>query len=186
MRIYNIFCGLPGSHLCRSSGHARLYKVFRICDFDKNNTVDKSEFLAWIDEPLESGFAHQCFSLNDHDKSHTMDFMEFLGVVYNYCSLSKEGLIKFAFALVDKDNSGHLTMDEIEELVHMVYGVHLSASDNGVYHSKNMTDVKNAMTVVRNLDKDKSGDISLHEFAKCAQLHPFLLFPAFQVRVTQT
>jgi Ca2+-binding EF-hand superfamily protein len=159
-----------------------LYKSFKVVDFDKNGTVDKAEFLAWIDEPNEGSFATQCFAMNDHDNSHTFDFFEFLGVIYNYCSLDREGLVKFAFSLVDKDNSGHLTMDELEVLVHMVYGVSLSKSDAGIYKSKNMTDVNNAMTVLHNLDTDKSGDISFREFVGCVRQHPMLLFPAFQVQ----
>ena len=162
---------------------ARLHRTFKECDYDNNGTVDKHEFLAWVDEPTddESCFAARCFSLNDHDRSHTMDFMEFIGVVYNYCSLDHEKLCKFAFRLVDRDNSGHLTMDELEVLVHLVYGTHLSKSDTGIYNSKNMTNVKNALTVLKNLDRDKSGDISFMEFAQCSRAHPMLLFPAFQV-----
>lgn len=162
---------------------ARLHKVFKVVDFDHNGTVDKSEFLAWVDEPIDEGkLAAKCFSLHDHDLSATIEFVEFVGMVYNYCSLSKDGLVKFVFALVDHDRSGHLTITEIESLVNMVYGIHLSAADTGTYNAKNMTEVKNAMTVVKNLDKDHSGEISLLEFSKCAQLHPFLIFPAFRLQ----
>ena len=160
----------------------RLHRKFIDCDYDKNGTVDRREFLAWVDEPSDNGsFASKCFSLNDHDKSATMDFMEFIGVVYNFCSMDQEKLCKFAFRLVDKDDSGHLEMHELEEIVHLVYGTHLSASENGVYKSRNMTNVRNAMTVLKNLDKDKSGDVSFGEFSQCVRSHPMLLFPAFQV-----
>lgn len=71
-----------------------------------------------------------------------------------YCTLTKEQLVKFAFDIVDTDKSGALSMEELRNLIKMVYGRKGLDSKAGVILDK--------------MDKDHDDRVTLAEFTKVA------------------
>jgi hypothetical protein len=97
-----------------------------------------------------------------------LDFAEFFVGVFNYCTLTHDTLVKFAFDLFDKDGSGAIARDELEQLVEIVYGQ--AAVD------------EKASKVIRMMDRDRDGLVELLEFRQIERRVPSLLKPAFELQ----
>lgn len=90
-----------------------------------------AELLAFMDlDPTP--FSKRVFSIFDDDQSGEVDFREFVLSLWNYCSLSHDNLIVFAFDMYDRDSSGFIDCSEIEKLLLDVYG----GSFSGNPHAK--------------------------------------------------
>ena len=77
-------------------------------------------------------------------------------------------LVKFAFDMFDTDNSGTIEKAEVYELITMVYG---------------RKDVdRRARDILKVIDEDGSGTISLEEFSIMEKLARSLLFPIFNLQ----
>lgn len=104
-----------------SSDVHQLLRFFRRIDVDGSNTINIVEL--WTHLELEgSKFTDRIFSIFDEDNSGQIDFREFVLSVWNYCTLSKATLALFAFDLYDNDSNGELSPEEVERMLHDIYG----------------------------------------------------------------
>merc|ERR1712159_783635 len=84
-----------------------LYKKFQDIDVDGSGVIDIKEFFEYIQmEPTPFGV--KLFSLIDENGSGEIDFNEFLVGLWNMCTFDEEALLKFAFQLIDEDDSGYV------------------------------------------------------------------------------
>ena len=144
----------------------QIYAQFRELDSDNSGVVDVSEFI--IHNHITSEiFGELVFSLFDANKSGKLDFEEYLTAVWNYCSLSKDGLAKFAFDIFDVNNSGTLSTEEINEIVAIIWG----------YENDRVG------KVLKSLNNDKkSNELHAADFIDMSKHFPVLLFPVFEVQ----
>ena len=93
----------------------------------------------------------RCFRVINQNGSGQLTFTEFLVGLWNLCSHSEEGILKFTFQLFDSKNTGQISYKTLKEFVKCGYGPddyvgvtlahmrkHLSISDSDV---KNKNDI---------------------------------------------
>ena len=99
---------------------AMLRRTFRKVDADNSGRITPIEFLMHFD--LErTPFSLKAFRVMDLDGDATIDNMEFALAVWNFLSLTKDGLCRFAFAVYDLDGSGEIECDEVRTMVRELY-----------------------------------------------------------------
>ncbi|KAG9403821.1 hypothetical protein AC1031_005314 [Aphanomyces cochlioides] len=108
----------------------------------------------------------------DKDDSGKVDFEEFVLSLWNFCSFTRESLVRYAFSLYDSDGSGDIDVDEAEHFVHEMWG------DN--WHSNK--NAESIMAKLRAIAKANDGYIPIENFVVFAHDHPLLMFPAFQIQ----
>jgi|TARA_B110000208_G_scaffold181235_1_gene231749 Ca2+-binding EF-hand superfamily protein len=132
----------------------KFFKMFEKVDKDHSGSINLDEFFKLMD--LEwSSFAMKAFQIMDVDKqeagqNNELEFSEFFVGLWNYCTLDRSALIKFAFDLYDRDGSGAIEMAEMRQLVKSVFGTR-------------SLDQK-TMKIMQSIDIDNSGSIRFSEF----------------------
>jgi len=148
----------------------QLHKKFQDIDVDGSGVIDVNEFFRYISmEPTPFGV--KLFSLIDENASGEIDFNEFLVGLWNMCTFDEEALLKFAFQLIDDDNSGYVDNDEIVE---MVKSVHVKKFDRKL--------VPHVKKVMAKFDKNGDHKFSFDEFKGCHKELPLLFMPAFSLK----
>ena len=127
----------------------KFYKVFRSMDKDKSGSIDIDEFFTKFNIDY-SQFSKRVFEVVDVSGDGDLDFGEFFIGLYNYCSYDKSQIARFAFNLFDVDKSGEIEKQEVRLLVKMMFGRHAPDEETE--------------KIIRILDKDKDGKLSLTEF----------------------
>ena len=145
----------------------RLYRVFEKADRDTSGDIDIDEFFKAFNIN-HSYFAVRVFEQTDVNGDHEIDFPEFFSGLYNFCTMSERGMMRFAFELFDTDRSGSIEKDEVRNLVKMMYG-------------KKKLDQK-TIEILSLMDKDKSGSVSLSEFYAMQKHGASLMLPAFTLQ----
>ena len=107
-----------------------------------------------------------------------LEFAELFIILYNFLTFSHERLVKFLFSHFDKDGSGFLEVDEIDDAIGQSYGQFVARADRGNYCSRNRTNILTAQVAMKNFDRNKSGRVSLIEFMRYCKFHPQLLSQA--------
>ena len=87
------------------------------------------------------------------------------------CTFDEESLLRFAFNLIDKDSSGYVDTDEVEQCVKDVHGAH--------YDKRLTAHIKKTL---QKYDKNKDGQYSFDEFKRCTKELPLLFMPAYSMR----
>jgi len=141
----------------RTTHHNSNSHKISILDFLMSLDIERTEFNV------------QAFTVLDKDKDRSIDFYEFIVGLWNLCTLEWENMVRFAFELFDLDFSGCLDVKEIEKLTKYVCG-----------GKKNVD--KRVSKVIKMMDDDKDGEVSLAEFVKYNRKFPVLLFPAFNMQ----
>ena len=129
--------------------------------------------------PEYKSFARAGYIVWDMDTDKSLDFLEFChGTIY-LCTAGRDALARFAFRLVDKDHSGSLATEEVQNVVNIVYGD--TIADEGVTrHKKAMiTAVHSVPKVYEVLDKNRDGILTEEEWVRSAITFPQLIHPAF-------
>jgi hypothetical protein len=94
-------------------------------------------------------------------------------------------LCRFAFRLVDQDNSGTLEYEELEKIVNTVYGEHAGQSKKtgGTgWRQKQPASASTIDKIIRELDRDESGTLTVDEFVNVSIKFPQLIEPAYKFR----
>ena len=166
----------------------KLLDKFMDIDVDGSGCISTDEFFRFISlEPTpfarfgnphapqhaeHSGlFRRKLFDIIDQNGSGEIDFNEFLVGLWNMCTFDEESLLRFAFNLIDKDSSGYVDGDEVEQCVKDVHGSR--------YDKKLTAHIKR---VLKKYDKNKDGQYSFDEFKRCSGELPLLFMPAFSMR----
>jgi Ca2+-binding EF-hand superfamily protein len=143
-----------------------LFRQFCNIDFDHSGIVDVSEFIVYHHITSEI-IGELIFSLFDRDKSGKIDFQEYMVALWNYCTLNKDSLARFAFEIFDVDNSGVLTKEDIQEVIDIIWG-----------YQKN----ERLNNVTKLFSDNKTGEIKADEFVEMSKHFPMLLLPIFEVQ----
>lgn len=145
----------------------KIYEKFKEIDEDMSGVVDLDEFFEFLREE-RTDFATQLFTLIDENASGEIDFNEFLVGLWNICTFEEDSLLRFAFDLVDKDNSGYIDGDEMEDLIKNVHGTK--------YNKMLFAHTKKVM---KKYDKNGDNQFSFEEFKGTHRELPLLFMPAF-------
>lgn len=148
-----------------------MYEVFCSIDADGSGQISLTEMLDHLDVDRTS-FAKRVFSIFDEDLSGEIDFREFVLSMWNYCTLTRNTLILFAFDLYDADNSGFIEPDEVKKMLKDVYGRKFK-------DSKHARKIFVKLTAASNDLGSRSDAVSVPEFEQFSKTHPALLYPAY-------
>jgi len=155
--------GLMESHI------NRLYQIFdKINTSESQDYVDVAELITYLN--LDSSFRDTIYKIFDRYFVGQVNFEEFVFAYWNYCSFSKENIVRFAFDIYDTKNAGYLTTGEIQRAFIDLYG-HRKAKK---YLSK----------ILSNSQVDPlSVKITLQDFRVICLKHPTLVIPFNDLQV---
>mmetsp|Transcript_9710 Transcript_9710/g.19761 ORF Transcript_9710/g.19761 Transcript_9710/m.19761 type:complete len:162 (-) Transcript_9710:1131-1616(-) len=103
-----------------------------------------------------------------------LSYSEFFLSLWNFCTLTHETLVKFAFDLYDLDGSGSLTIDEVFEMVTLMH------PSRDAKYAKVQT--KKLMEIMDRGEDGGDDDISFPEFLKAHRKLGTVIFPAFMLQ----
>jgi serine/threonine-protein phosphatase 2B regulatory subunit len=146
----------------------KIYKRFEAVDKDKSGQIDVEEFFQGLRiEP--TSFGERVFKVADVSHDGEIDFGEFFVAVYNFCSFSADSLLNFCFNIFDVDRSGSIERAEVKALVKMMRG-----------NSSKLDEKADAL--LKKMDRDGDGEMSLTEFKAMNKSAPSMLQPAFELK----
>lgn len=150
----------------------QLYKIFETIDVDQSRSIGLEEFFDHFNLDFTT-FAENAFKMMDVDRglgsNLTLDFPEFFVGIWNYCTMNHEFLVKFAFDLFDHDGGGTIDKHEIHQMICMVFGKRKP--------NKQVNDL------LKKMDKDNSGEVSLLEWRDMNRRAASLLMPAHDLQM---
>ena len=130
-----------------------LYKVFCLVDADLDGKITRNE----LGDAMRNIYKNEnskeiekevdiIFSNIDNDNNGTIEYEEFIRAVIGKESLLSDNILQFAFLFFDKDNSGEITLDEMQ-------GIFGEDCDKNVLEK-----------MIDEIDKDGNKEISFTEF----------------------
>ena len=147
----------------------RLRKLFQDKDSDKSGTLDIDEFYSLF-AAKKSPFGDALFKLVDvGGDGDFLSFSEFVEVVTTYCLFGASDILRFAFRVVDEDNSGFVSMEELDKLADFL-------------HKDGPANLNTALARIRNKYDKGDGEVSWENFVQMHREFPFLLHPAFELQ----
>ncbi|XP_010455773.1 PREDICTED: calcium-dependent protein kinase 21-like [Camelina sativa] len=132
-----------------------LKTMFANIDTDKSGTITYEELktgLTRLGSRLSETEVKQLMEAADVDGNGTIDYYEFISATMHRYKLDRDEHVYKAFQHFDKDNSGHITRDELESAM-KEYG---------------MGDEASIKEVISEVDTDNDGKINFEEF--CAMM----------------
>ena len=132
-------------------------KLFNQIDKSGDGKITKEELLKGLGERYKSDTLEkdvdQIYKNLDMDNNGYIGYEEFVRAAVSKEYFVKEGVLRFAFRYFDKDNSGEITFDEIEELFSQ------SIIDKSKIH-------ETLMNIIKEVDVNNDGKINFSEFSK--------------------
>jgi calcium-dependent protein kinase len=132
-----------------------LKTMFANMDTDGSGTITYEELksgLARLGSKLSEAEVKQLMEAADVDGNGTIDYIEFISATMNRHRIERDEHLFKAFRYFDKDNSGHITRDELETAM-KEYG---------------MGDEATIKDIISEVDTDNDGRINYEEF--CAMM----------------
>ncbi|CAJ2676742.1 calcium-dependent protein kinase SK5 [Trifolium pratense] len=128
-----------------------LKELFKMIDTDSSGTITFDELkdgLKRVGSELMESEIQDLMDAADVDKSGTIDYGEFIAATVHLNKLEREENLLSAFAYFDKDASGYITIDEIQQ----------ACKDFG------LEDI-HIDEIIKEIDQDNDGQIDYGEFA---------------------
>ncbi|KAK8945943.1 Calcium-dependent protein kinase isoform 2 [Platanthera guangdongensis] len=128
-----------------------LKQMFKNLDTDRSGTITYDELktgLKKLGSKLSEAEVQQLMDAADVDKSGTIDYIEFIAATMHRHKLEKDEHLYKAFQYFDKDDSGYITRDELQQAM-TKYG---------------MGDEATISEIIDEVDIDKDGRINYDEF----------------------
>ncbi|KAK2982562.1 hypothetical protein RJ640_028729 [Escallonia rubra] len=128
-----------------------LKELFRMIDTDESGTISFDELkegLRRVGSELMESEIKDLMDAADIDNSGTIDYGEFLAATVHLNKLEREENLVSAFSFFDKDGSGYITIDELQQAC-KEFGL-------GEVHLDEM---------IKEIDQDNDGQIDYGEFA---------------------
>lgn len=128
-----------------------LKEMFRSMDTDNSGTITFEELKAGLPKlgtKLSESEVRQYMEAADVDGNGTIDYIEFITATMHMNKLEKEDHLFKAFEYFDKDNSGYITVEELENAL----------------TKYNMGDARTIKEIIAEVDTDHDGRINYDEF----------------------
>ncbi|XP_020105774.1 calcium-dependent protein kinase 1-like [Ananas comosus] len=128
-----------------------LKEMFKSIDTDNSGTITLEELrtgLPKLGTKISESELMQLMEAADVDGNGSIDYLEFISATMHMNRLEKEGHIYKAFEYFDKDNSGYITMEELEQAL----------------KKYDMGDEKTIKEIIAEVDADHDGRINYEEF----------------------
>ncbi|OIV89812.1 hypothetical protein TanjilG_29904 [Lupinus angustifolius] len=128
-----------------------LKELFRMIDTDNSGTITFDELkdgLKRVGSELMESEIKDLMNAADIDNSGTIDYGEFIAATVHLNKLEREENLLSAFSYFDKDGSGYITLDEIQQ----------ACKDFGL-------DDIHIDDMIKEIDQDNDGQIDYGEFA---------------------
>lgn len=128
-----------------------LKQLFRMIDTDNSGTITFEELkhgLKRVGSNLMESEIHDLMNAADIDNSGTIDYGEFLAATLHINKMEREENLVRAFTFFDKDGSGYITIDELQQ----------ACKDFGLDEVK-------LDEIISEIDMDNDGRIDYNEFA---------------------
>ncbi|KAI3700305.1 hypothetical protein L2E82_44931 [Cichorium intybus] len=143
-----------------------LKEMFKGMDSDNNGTITLEELKQGLSKQgtkLTEAEVKQLMEAADADGNGTIDYDEFITATMHMNRMDREEHLYTAFQYFDKDNSGYITIEEMEQAIRE-YGI---------------SDGRDIKEIVSEIDTDNDGRINYDEFVammrkgnKQASVHP--------------
>ncbi|CAI9094213.1 OLC1v1029909C1 [Oldenlandia corymbosa var. corymbosa] len=128
-----------------------LKEIFKSMDTDNSNTITFEELKAGLPKlgtKLSESEVRQLMEAADVDGNGTIDYIEFITATMHLNRMEREDHLYKAFEYFDKDKSGYITMEELEQAL----------------RKYNMGDEKTIKEIIAEVDTDNDGKINYDEF----------------------
>ncbi|KAK9103783.1 hypothetical protein Sjap_021037 [Stephania japonica] len=128
-----------------------LKEMFKSMDTDNSGTITYEELKAGLPKlgtKLSESEVKQLMEAADVDGNGTIDYIEFITATMHMNRMEKEDHLFTAFQYFDKDSSGYITMEELEQAL----------------KKYNMGDEKTIKEIIAEVDSDNDGRINYDEF----------------------
>ncbi|XP_021289318.1 calcium-dependent protein kinase 3-like [Herrania umbratica] len=128
-----------------------LKEMFKSMDTDNSGTITYEELKAGLPKlgtKLSESEVRQLMEAADVDGNGTIDYIEFITATMHMNRMEREEHLYTAFQYFDKDNSGYITMEELEQAL----------------RKYNMGDEKTIKEIIAEVDTDRDGRINYDEF----------------------
>lgn len=129
----------------------QLLEVFKAMDKNFDGKLSRKELIEayseLYSEEAAKNYVDHIFERLDFNKSDSLDFSEFMVANIDYKKAFNNQNLKKLFSIVDSDNSGYITPEELKNFLH--------------FEDKNE---KLIMDMIKEVDKNKDGVISYGEF----------------------
>eukprot|EP01018_Ginkgo_biloba_P037830 Gb_11259 [translate_table: standard] len=129
-----------------------LKEMFKSMDTDSSGTITFEELKAGLAKQgskISESEVRQLMEAADVDGNGTIDYIEFITATMHMNRMEREDHLYTAFQYFDKDRSGYITMDELEQALKK-YGI----GDEGTIKD-----------IISEVDTDNDGRINYEEFA---------------------
>jgi len=130
----------------------------------------KSEYTKFFPYGDASTFVDHIFRTFDKDNSGTMEFKEFIVALSLTAKGTPQQKLRWAFAIYDIDNSGSIDIHEMAEIFKAIDKLNNGPHDDISPYDK-------AKSVMKEMDINEDGMISLEEFVQGINQCPTLLKP---------
>ncbi|GFZ01473.1 calcium-dependent protein kinase 6 [Actinidia rufa] len=128
-----------------------LKEMFKSIDTDNSGTITLEEMKAGLPKlgtMLSDSEVRQLMEAADVDGNGTIDYIEFITATMHMNRMEREDHLYTAFEYFDKDKSGYITMEELEQAL----------------KKYNMGDEKTIKEILAEVDTDHDGRINYDEF----------------------
>ncbi|XP_015896537.2 calcium-dependent protein kinase 1 [Ziziphus jujuba] len=128
-----------------------LKEMFKSMDTDNSGTITYEELKAGLPKlgtKLSESEVRQLMEAADVDGNGTIDYIEFITATMHMNRMEREDHLYTAFEYFDKDKSGYITMEELEQAL----------------KKYNMGDEKTIKEIIAEVDTDNDGRINYDEF----------------------
>ncbi|XP_047969498.1 calcium-dependent protein kinase 1-like [Salvia hispanica] len=128
-----------------------LKEMFKSMDTDNSGTITYEELKAGLPKlgtKLSESEVRQYMEAADVDGNGTIDYIEFITATMHMNRMEREDLLYKAFEFFDKDKSGYITVEELEQALKQY----------------NMGDAKTIKEILAEVDTDNDGKINYDEF----------------------
>ncbi|XP_030500749.1 calcium-dependent protein kinase 1 [Cannabis sativa] len=128
-----------------------LKEMFKSMDTDNSGTITYEELKAGLPKlgtKLSESEVRQLMEAADVDGNGTIDYIEFITATMHLNRMEREEHLFTAFEYFDKDKSGYITMEELEQAL----------------KKYNMGDEKTIKEIIAEVDTDNDGRINYEEF----------------------
>ncbi|CAN7125656.1 unnamed protein product [Brassica rapa subsp. narinosa] len=129
-----------------------LKELFKMIDTDNSGTITFEELkdsVRCVGSELVESEIQELLQAADVDESGTIDYGEFLAATIHLNKLEREENLVAAFSFFDKDSSGCITMDELQQAWNQ-FGIKDSHLDE----------------MIKDIDQDNDGQINYGEFVE--------------------